>query len=186
MDQFKRPIPGQSLTDTPKNSPWERPPEIVDVGEVVKFYINKLAKEEVMDDLAVTFELGADLESVVQTMMITGTMKGMHTVEAGMLAGPVVGTFIKSAMSSYGLEVPETMVDPVEARRETGHKRIKHILKEYMGREGIEKDEGFDLVSDMQKAAEQEEPSVEEAPEEPMEEPQTEQPQGLMAKGVEA
>lgn len=28
--QFERPVPGQSLTTTPKSAPYERPPEITD------------------------------------------------------------------------------------------------------------------------------------------------------------
>lgn len=181
MDQFMRPIPGQSLTDTPKNAPWERPPELVDVGEVVKYYIQKLANEDVMDDLAITFEMGADVETIVETLMITGTMKGVHTTEAGMLAGPVVGTFITQAMTAYDITVKQTMVDPKEAKKQKAEERIKRILKEYMQRTDIEQDEGFELVSDMAEAVEAE-PEV--TPEEPeVEAPEMKQPQGLMAKG---
>lgn len=176
MDQFMRPIPGQSLTDTPKNAPWERPPELVETGEVVKFYLNKLADEDVMDDLAVTFELGADLESIVETLMITGSMKGVHTVEAGMLAGPVVGTFIKQAMTTYGVDVKETMIDPKEAKKQKAEGRIKRILKEYMQREDVEDDAGKQLVTEMAEAAEVEPEQVEEQQAAP-------EPQGLMAKG---
>lgn len=179
MDQFMRPIPGQSLTDSPKNSPWERPPELVETGEVVKFYLQKLANDDVMDDLAVTFELGADVETIVETMMLTGSMKGVHTVEAGMLAGPVVGAFIKQAMTTYGIDVKETMVDPKEAKKQKANDRIKRILKEYMKRDDMEDDAGKQMITEMAEAVEvepeQEQPQVEEqaAPE----------PQGLMAKG---
>lgn len=185
MDQFMRPIPGQSLTDIPKNSPWERPPEIVDVGEVVKYYIQKLADEDVMDDLAITFEMGADLESIVETMMLTGSMKGVHTVEAGMLAGPVIGTFITQAMSSYGVDVKQSIVDPKEAKKQKGERRLRMILKEYMQRTDVEQDEGYELISDMAEAADVETEAAPEEPqveEQPMEQP-AEQPQGLMAKG---
>jgi len=176
IDFFSRPIPGQSLTDSPKNSPWERPPELVETGEVVKHYISKLAKEDVMDDLAAIFDMGADLESVVETMMLTGSMKGVHTVEAGMLAGPVVGTFIKSAMYSYGIEVKETMVDPSEAKKKKAEARLKNILKDYL-KSNPTQDEGAELVEQM---AESEAEPEEMQQEEPMVE---EQPTGLMAKG---
>jgi len=191
MKQFSRPIPGQSLTDTPKNSPWERPPEIVEVGEVVRYYINKIADEDIMDDLAVTFELGADLESVVDTLMLTGTMKGIHTVEAGMLAGPAVGTFIKSAMSTYGLTIKETMLDPKEEKRKKAESRIKRILKDYLERDDVDKDEGFALIKEMSQAAEGEDMQEEaqeteefEAAETPEYEAKEEAPRGgLMSKG---
>ena len=193
-DLFARPIPGQSLTDTPKNSPWERPPEYVEVGDVVKHYVNRLANEDVMDDLAALFDMGGDLETIVETMMLSGSMKGLHTVEAGMLAGPVVGTFIKSIMDTYGVEVKESMVDPKEAKRGKAEKRLKGILKNYL-KSNPQEDAGTELVEDMAAAEgiqeeEQETPEVE-MQEEPMGEEMPDQemqekPQGLMAKGVES
>lgn len=185
-DMFSRPIPGQSLTDTPKNAPWERPPEIVEVGDVVKYYITRLADEDVMDDLAATFEMGADLESMVEMFMTMGVMKGMHTVEAGMLAGPIVGTFIKSAMSSYDVDVKETSRDPKQDKKDKQEARLKRILKDYLA-SGPEQDAGTELLEEMS--------GVEDTPaEEDTETPQVEQqeepmaeavaaPTGLMAKG---
>ena len=183
VDFFSRPIPGQSLTDSPKNSPWERPPEMVETGEVVKHYITKIAKEDVMDDLAAVFEMGADLESVVETMILTGSMKGLHTVEAGMLAGPVVGTFIKSAMSSYGLDIKETMVDPQDAKNKKDEERLKRILKDYI-KSNPTQDEGSELIEEMA-GEETPEHEGEETPQvEQQEEPMVEEkPNGLMSKG---
>lgn len=184
VDVFSRPIPGQSLTATPKNAPWERPPELVETGEVVKFYINKLADEDVMDDLAITFEMGADLKTVVETMMVMGTMKGMHTVEAGMLAGPIVAAFVKAAMSTYGIEVKETAVDPKEARKAKNVERMKTLMKKYIETEP-EQDAGSELIEEL---SEVDSTAVEQGATEPQQEqePMMEAeaaPTGLMAKG---
>ena len=45
MDQFKEgqdnpfdaPVPGQGLTDTPGNYPWEHPPQFTDTGEAADY-----------------------------------------------------------------------------------------------------------------------------------------------------
>lgn len=184
VDVFSRPIPGQSLTATPKNAPWERPPELVETGEVVKFYINKLADEDVMDDLAITFEMGADLKTVVETMMVMGTMKGMHTVEVGMLAGPIVATFIKAAMSTYGIEVKETATDPKEARKAKNVERMKLLMKRYI-ETNPDKDAGSELIEEL---SEVDTTAVEQGATEPQQEqePMMEAeaaPTGLMTKG---
>ena len=39
-----RPIPGQSLTSTPKGAPYERPPEIVELQDVVKLHMENFNK----------------------------------------------------------------------------------------------------------------------------------------------
>ena len=45
---FDRPIPGQSLTGEPKNNPWENPAQMSDIEDVTKFYIERLANEEIV------------------------------------------------------------------------------------------------------------------------------------------
>ena len=81
MALFDAPIPGQSLTDLPKNSPWENPSELNEVADVIRHYVERIADDEVMDDLSIVFELGGDLKTVTETVMMTGSMNGTHTVE---------------------------------------------------------------------------------------------------------
>lgn len=185
VDMFSRPVPGQSLTDTPKNAPWERPPELAETGEVVKHYITRLADEDVMDDLAVAFEMGADMKTVVDTLMTMGTMKGIHTTENGMLAGPTVAMFIKAAMTTYGIEVKETSRDPSADRKERNLSRLKGMLKEYLSTDP-EQDGGTELLEEMSEVETLDEAPEEEQVEAPQEEPMVEAeaaPAGLMAKG---
>ncbi len=182
VDLLQAPIPGQSLTGSPKNYPWERPPEMVEVKEVVNHYIKKIANEDVMDDLAITFKLGADLQTVTETIMTTGAMKGLHTVDAGMLAGPHVAAFIKAGMSTYDVPVKETPVTKAESDEYKHKSRLALLLEaelEKVAPEEVQQDEGLELLSDMQETLETEQPQ-EEAPME--EEGITMPPKGLMAK----
>ena len=55
---FDRPIPGQSLTGEPKNNPWENPAQMSEIEDVTKFYIERLANQEVVDDIAVLCQSG--------------------------------------------------------------------------------------------------------------------------------
>ena len=47
----ERPIPGQSLTTTPKNAPYERPPELTDSTEALDFHLDNLVKDGVIEDV---------------------------------------------------------------------------------------------------------------------------------------
>ena len=40
--QFNRPVPGQSLTSTPKGAPYERPPEINDPVKALDYHLDIL------------------------------------------------------------------------------------------------------------------------------------------------
>lgn len=181
---FQGPIPGQSLTDTPRNAPWERPSEYDTVEDVVKLYVNKLADQDVMDDIAVAFQLGADLKTLTETMMLSGSMKGVHTVETGMLAGPVVASFIKVAMESMGIKVPETAVSFEEQAKAKEKARLARILEaavEQGLQEGEGEDAGTSMLGEMVAATEQA-PAEEAAPMEE-EKPAPSMGNGLMARG---
>lgn len=185
---FQGPIPGQSLTDEPRNHAWENPPEMDTVEEAVGYYIEKLSDEDSADDLAILFELGANIQDVTETLMIMGTMKGLHTVDVQMLAAPIVGAYIKALMVPYGVETPETAVDPEKLRTARQKQRLDTIF-----RDAIEKsvrqgeDEGTELLRGMQEAVSEEpqEATIEQPMEETTEEPMVEgeAPQGLMARG---
>lgn len=130
MNRFDRPIPGQSLTDTPRNAPWERPPEFVEVGDVVAHYINQMADEDIMDDMAAAFNMGANVNSTVNAMIKFGTMNGLHTLQAGMLAGPSIGAFIKAAMSTYGIDAKEEQFDKKDRKAKRAEQRITMMIKD--------------------------------------------------------
>lgn len=189
VNLIQAPVPGQSLTDTPRNSPWERPAEFDTVEDVVKLYIKKLADQEVLDDIAVTFELGADLKTLTETIMLTGSMKGVHTVETGMLAGPVVASFIKMAMQEYGIDTPETPVSFEEAATEKEKARVMRLTEaaiEKSRKDGSdESDPGVQLLQEMAGSDTTEAPVSEEAPMEPEQEemPMPAQGSGLMSRG---
>jgi hypothetical protein len=156
-DFFRGPIPGQSLTTTPGNYPWEKPPEMVEVEDVVKFYVNKLANQDVMDDLAVMFEADMPVSSFVKTLMTSGTMTGRHTVDAGILAAPAIHAFIKSAMTQYGIEVRDEPYDPKKDPSAREQKRLEMRIKFAMAEaeaneRTAENDPGVALLQEIQQA----------------------------------
>tara|TARA_R110002153_G_scaffold48182_6_gene136028 strand:- start:916 stop:1506 length:591 start_codon:yes stop_codon:yes gene_type:complete len=194
VELIQGPIAGQSLTDLPKNSPWENPSEISEVGDVVKHYVERLANDDVMDDLTVVFKLGGDLKIVTETIMMTGAMNGVHTVDAGMLAGPIVARFIKIAMEGYGIETPETSVSLEEKSEAREYARVLKLVEQAREQATNNKDdEGEALLADMSSAIESmpETTEEEEMPMEaietadmPMEPTSNNTGEGIMSRGV--
>lgn len=187
-DFLRGPIPGQSLTTTPGNFPWEKPPEMVLVEDVVKFYVNKLADQDVMDDLSVMFDAGMAVSPFVKTLTTTGFMNGRHTVDAGMLAAPAVHAFVKAAMSSYGIEVKDEPYNPDKDPTEKEKKRLELRIKLAMteaAEEGktAESDPGVALLEELKAAEPGETPEVNEEVQ-PTEPTPPEGGMGLMSKEV--
>lgn len=178
LSPFDQPIPGQSLTTEPKNNPWEQPPQMSDIEEVTKYYIMRLANQDVIDDFAAMIDAGLPLAPLVKTIVNGGTLRGLHTVDAGMLVTPVIHTFLKQALQSMGMSVKDSSIDPQKQAEKAELERFRLIATKYLMQDDDPSDPGKAMISELVEAAETGNTVTEEA-----EEPQEEQPTGLMSKG---
>ena len=64
MQSLQGAIPGQSLTDEPKNFPWERPPQITDPDEAIRYHIDRISDEEVVDNVFFALDFGVAARSI--------------------------------------------------------------------------------------------------------------------------
>lgn len=188
------PIPGQSLTDTPKNYPWENPPQMADYEEVTKYYINRMANQDVMDDIAVLFEGGMPIAPFVESVTTMGVMEGLHSIDVSLIVGPVLHAFIKAAMLEYGIDAKDDTYNPDKDPTEREKRRLMTAIQLSLAEAGEEQrtadtDPGVALlqqVSDSMNADTEdatEEVDMQEA--EPAEEVSVEPaPRGLMARGA--
>jgi len=184
------PIPGQSLTDQPKNWPWENPPDMADPEEATQYYINKLADEEIMDDLTVLLGSDMPLAPFVKTLLTMGVMNGLHSIDVSIIIAPVIHAFLKAAMTSYGVEVRDDIGDPEEEIKEREKQRLQTAISMAMAdaddKGASDEDPGVALLAEMQNTTGK--PQVE-LPEDDLNmdmevsEPDAE-PMGLMAKGA--
>ena len=82
VTQFGAPIPGNSLTThKPGDRPWERPPELNSVEETLSFYMNRLSKQEIMDDFMVVLESGIAIKPLVESLYMASVMRGIHSLD---------------------------------------------------------------------------------------------------------
>lgn len=165
---FDRPIPGQSLTGEPKNNPWENPAQMSEMEEVTKFYIERLSNEEIVDDIAVLCQSGIPLKPIVQSIVSSGNLRGMHTVDAGMLVSPIIHQFLKQAITMMGVEVDEDGIDYQKEAENKELERFRILALKHLEENPDDTDPGKQLLSEVV----EEETTPEKA-----------KPQGLMAKG---
>ena len=107
MLTFERPIPGQSLTTEPKNAPYERPPEIVDPIEAIDVHIDNLLKPGAMEDVLYFLEFGVDLVTLVQGILRSAVMEGMHSIDVSLIIAPVLHEYIKGFADATDMEYDE-------------------------------------------------------------------------------
>jgi len=178
MTPFDAPIPGQSLVTEPRNNPWEQPAEMSSMEDITKYYIDRLADEDVIDDFGAMCQAGVPLAPLVESLYMQGVMRGLHTVDAGMLVAPIIHTFLKQAITSMGIDVKDEGGNPQKRAEQKEMDRFMLLASKYLDEEGDDStDPGKAMISELVN----EEPTMEEAPME--EEVTQEEPVGLMARG---
>lgn len=173
---FSAPIPGQSLTSEPKNSPWENPPQMNTPEEAVMWHIERLGKPKKVKSVAGLLALDLDVVTMTEGILRGAVAEGRHSVDVSLIIAPIIHEYIKgigdAANIDYneGLNDGEEDIDLREVNMALREKEVEDILK------NIEAGEDIDLSP-----MEQDVPSKEEEPmmEEPEEEPK---PMGLMSR----
>ena len=88
---FKRPIPGQSLTDSPDAPrPFEGPPKFTDRTKVLEYYFDLLTEEDTYEAVLDTLEAGTSIMEIVQVLLMQGFQEGLYNPDMMlMVAEPV-------------------------------------------------------------------------------------------------
>jgi hypothetical protein len=182
------PIAGQSLTDTPKNYPWERPAEISDPREAIKFHMDGLSSPESLDNIVELIQMGVPLRALAKTALTTAQMEGIHSVDVSLIIGDVIYEELVSIAEEAGLDYT-TGDEPSEFEaKEKEDREVLTLLRKKLDavEPGSEADdagvETMRQVEDM--LAEPQEEELQDTEEMPMmEAPVEEAPRGLMARG---
>ncbi len=180
------PIAGQSLTDTPKNYPWERPAEISDPREAIKFHMDGLSSPESLDNIVELIQMGVPLRALAKTALTTAQMEGIHSVDVSLIIGDVVFEELVSIAEEAGLDY-KTGDEPseIEAKEKEDELVLAMLRKKLDALDPESEDTGEEMMRQvetmMAEPQEEEEQDTEETP--MMEAPVEEAPRGLMARG---
>ena len=180
------PIAGQSLTDTPKNYPWERPAEISDPREAIKFHMDGLSSPEALDNIVELIQMGVPLRALAKTALTTAQMEGIHSVDVSLIIGDVVFEELVSIAEEAGLDY-KTGDEPseIEAKEKEDELVLAMLRKKLDALDPESEDTGEEMMRQvetmMAEPQEEEQQDTEEMP--MMESPVEEAPRGLMARG---
>jgi len=84
-NEFDAPIPGQSLTDTPGNAPWEHPPQYTNPEELLDSLYDKITDGEFTEQLIAMLDAGVPVEAIVRVIVFGGFMQGKYTPDVGFM-----------------------------------------------------------------------------------------------------
>ena len=194
--EYSKPIPGGSLTShKPGERQWERPPEIASVEEALKYYMERLSDEEIIDDFMVAIESGIAIVPMVKALYLSNVMRGIHSLDVGILIAPALSEYFAAVARSYEIDYKMSNKDYKKEKREKEEAKIAMLLQAAV-REAKTQDEGTSMLQSMadyliseqagEPMAEEQLPEPEELQQidEPAEEPMPPEGAGLMARGA--
>lgn len=156
MDPFDGAIPGQSLTGSPRQFAWERPPETADPEVAIIHHINRLSQPEIEDNVLDAIQFGLPISYLTDLALTGGVAQGIHSIDVSLVIAPVVHEYIRSMAESSGLPYKEFFrqdsdtITP-ETRKELALEAVREALDK-----APEDDPGTNFLRELEETAEDE------------------------------
>ena len=120
-------IPGQSLTREPGSTEYERPPEFNTEEEVLDYYMDWLNEDGNLDGVFTLMQKPVPVSNIMNMMVRSRVMKGIHSVDMGVVIKPAVHEYITTIAESEGIDYVDTPQDQLEERKNTMDERSKVV-----------------------------------------------------------
>ncbi len=153
---FDAPVPGQSLTDTPGNYPWEHPPQFTDPEEATEFIWQTLHTEEFMEQVIGMLDAGVPIEAIARVIVFGGFVEGKFTPDVGFLITEPVMKMLMAIGVRAGLNNIRMSMQDI-----TNSKQMSDIAKIKLSKKDFEKSVKA-VESDVKKAGLMSKPEIQE------------------------
>lgn len=190
---FDRVQPGYSLTQEPKGTPFENPPDITDPEEAAMYHLDKMNNADAFEDISYFLEEGIDIPTLVQGMLRNAVFQGVHSIDVSLIVAPTLHEFIKDIGDITGVDYDEGISnskDRAVIRYQRNVSRAKKMLSKLgvdaeitMSSEKPAEDINMEEQMEAMIVVDNEEP-IEEVTPEMDSEPPMEDLKGLMARSV--
>jgi hypothetical protein len=104
-DPFDAPVPGQSLTDTPGQAPYENPPQESDPKKVLLNIIKKMQQPKMKEGILESVAQGMPVEFLVKIIVKGGFAQGKISPDVAELITPAITVHIIHLASEKGIPV---------------------------------------------------------------------------------
>lgn len=137
---FSAPIAGMGMTHELGARPWQNPPKLVTIDEVIQDYLVRMQDESFIKQLSSVLESGVPITTIANSIQLAGVMEGRHSVDLGMLVIPILMEMMMLLGDKAGVKYNTgTELDTDDEQTDA---TIASVLEEL--EQGIE-DKGIDL-----------------------------------------
>ena len=104
IDPLAKAIPGQSLTDTPGQWPFEKPPQIVSPKQAFEIVKNSVESPESLEDILKLLDVGISAETLASSITLKMFSEGVFTPDIAEIIKPPLVAYITEMGVEAGIE----------------------------------------------------------------------------------
>lgn len=139
---FKRPIPGQSLTDDPAAPrPFEGPPKFTDRNDILEYYFELLTEEGTYESVLDSLEAGSSLMEIVQVLLMQGFQDGLYNPDMMLMLAEPLAYMIAALAERAGVDF--TVMNDEDEKPTTEEDELPIMNQAMQSIEKPEMDEDF-------------------------------------------
>ena len=134
-NEFDAPIPGQSLTDTPGNYPWEHPAQFADPEEASEYIWDRLHADDFAEQVVAMLDAKIPVEAIARVILFGGFLEGKFSPDVAFLITKPVMQMITVIGATAGVgNIRVSMTDI------TNDQQLLDIVKTKIENEEFEKE----------------------------------------------
>tara|TARA_R100001509_G_scaffold55373_1_gene30533 strand:- start:160 stop:669 length:510 start_codon:yes stop_codon:yes gene_type:complete len=134
-NEFDAPVPGQSLTDTPGNYPWEHPAQFVDPEEASEYIWDRLHADDFAEQVVAMLDAKIPVEAIARVILFGGFLEGKFSPDVAFLITKPVMQMITVIGATAGVgNIRVSMTDI------TNDQQLLDIVKTKIENEDFEKE----------------------------------------------
>ena len=134
-NEFDAPIPGQSLTDTPGNYPWEHPAQFTDAREATEYIWDRLHADDFAEQVVAMLDAKIPVEAIARVILFGGFLEGKFSPDVAFLITKPVMQMITVIGATAGVgNIRVSMTDI------TNDQQLLDIVKTKIENENFEKE----------------------------------------------
>lgn len=122
--------PGHSLTGTPGQWPWERPPQFSNPDDAIDYIVQRLESGGGAEDMVKLMIAGVSVEELAAQISFKGFMAGTFNPDVAELIKPAMAVYLMGIAEENGVEPQMFIEDPEERRTKVEDETLFRIMKQ--------------------------------------------------------
>jgi hypothetical protein len=101
---FDAPVPGMGMTHELGARPWQQPAQYTKMDDIAQVYVSQMQDDAFVEQALNLLETKMPVTMIANAMQTTNVMNGVHSIDTGVLALPIIMEMIMLIADTEGID----------------------------------------------------------------------------------